>query len=260
MCWIRLAPILTAVFFSQLLYVASLSKATFAQGSQCDPRLQQAGSDPNGYRLRGDRCEGIYIKQVAGTTVVASLIEYVENFNPAASPSLRVEWTAPGNASVRLRAYSLRHRLFYQMDTLRPAGSSSYIWPTNLLASLKLTKGELGIVALTSYQVGKANHEIYLPVRITQQGAVRNSNSYQLLLVPGADLDQVFISLAPVNKDGRLGASLKDWTLGDGYYAAGRAITVTTPPVKGQGLYSLKIGSTFKSGGSSTKELWFYQP
>src|SRR2546425_622955 len=112
----RPSAILASVLLSMLLS-ASFSRATFAQ---CDPRLQQAGSDPNGYRLRGDRCEGIYIKEVAGTTVVASLIEYVENFNPAGQ-SLRIEWTAPGNASVRLRAYSLRHRLFYQMDARRPA-------------------------------------------------------------------------------------------------------------------------------------------
>lgn len=260
MLWIRPSAIPAAMIAGLLLSLASLSETTFAQASQCDPNLQKADADPNGYRLRGDRCEGVYIKQVAGTTVVASLIEYVENFNPTAGQSLRVEWTAPGNSSVRLRAYSLRHRLFYQMDTQPPAGSSSYTWPTNLLASLNLTKGDLGIVAITSYAVGKTNRQIYLPVRVTQRGTATKSSSYQLLLVPSAELDKIFVSLAPVAQDGRPGASIKDWTLEDGYYAAGRPVTITTPQVKGPGFYYLKISATFKAGGSATKEVWFYQP
>lgn len=246
------------VVLSLLLPLANLSRPAFAQG-HCDPNLHQTGSDPNRYRLRGDRCEGIYIREVGGTTVVASLTEYVEDFNPEASRSLRVEWTAPGNGNVRLRAYSLRHRLYYQMDSLRPAGNNSYDWPTDLLASLKLMKADLGIVALTAYQVGNNKREVYLPVRIKQKETTGKSSVYQLVLLPDAELDNVYISLAPVMKDGSLGASIKDWELGRGFYPAARGIKITIPRVKIPGMYFLKVGATFKAGGSSTKEVWFYQ-
>lgn len=258
-CWFGPSAIRFVVVLSLLLLIANLSRPTSAQGSHCDPNLQQTGGDPNGYRLRGDRCEGVYIREVGGTTVVASMTEYVEDFNPTASRSLRVEWTAPGNGNVRLRAYSLRHRLYYQMDSLRPTGNSSYDWPTDLLSALKLTKGDLGIVALTSYQVGNNQREVYLPVRIKQQESTTKSSVYQLVLMPGAELDNVFISLAPVMKDGNIGDNIKSWALGPGFYPAGRGIKITVPQAKNSGIYFLKIGATFKAGGSSTKEVWFYQ-
>lgn len=258
-CWFGASAIRFVVVLSLFLLTANLSRPTSAQGSHCDPNLQQTGGDPNGYRLRGDRCEGVYVRGVGGTTVVVSLTEYVEDFNPAASRSLRVEWTAPGNGNVRLRAYSLRHRLYYQMDSLRPTGNSSYDWPTDLLSALKLTKGDLGIVALTSYQVGNSKREVYLPVRIKQQSATGKSSGNQLVLLPDTELDNVFISLAPVMKDGSLGASIKNWALGRGFYPAGRGIKITIPQVKIPGMYFLKVGATFKAGGSSTKEVWFYQ-
>jgi len=257
-CWFWPSAIRFVVVVGLLLLIANLSRPTSAQG-HCDPNLQQTGSDPNGYRLRGDRCEGIYIREVGGTTVVASLTEYVEDFNPEASRSLRVEWTAPGNGNVRLRAYSLRHRLYYQMDSLRPAGNSSYDWPTDLLAGLKLMKPDLGIVAFTSYQVGNNRRDVYLPVRIKQQQATAKSSVYQLVLLPDTELDNVFVSLVPVMTDGSLGASIKSWALGPGFYPAGRGIKIAIPQVGGAGIYFLKIGATFKAGGSSTKEVWFYR-
>jgi hypothetical protein len=145
------------------------------------------------------------------------------------------------------------------MDSLRPAGDSSYNWPTDLLAALKLMKADLGIVALTSYQLGNNRRDVYLPVRIKQQQATAKSSVYQLVLLPDTELDNVFLSMAPVMKDGSVGASIKSWALGSGFYPAGRGIKISIPQVGSAGIYYLKIGATFKSGGSSTKEVWFYQ-
>ena len=251
----------TRTDFVSLEFPASwpkLYKWTSTQGSHCDPNLQQPRDDPNGYRLRGDRCEGVYIKEVAGTITVASLTEYVEDFNPSAGPSLRAEWSALGNGSVHLRAYSLRHRLYYQMDSQRPAGSSSYDWPTNVLSPLNLKKAELGIVAFTSYQAGDKTHEVYLPVSIRQQAIAKNPGGYQLVLMPDAEVDNVFLTLAAVKNDGSVGPSFKDWALGPGYYPAGRAIRIPIKQVKSPGIYFLKVSATFKAGGASTQPVWFY--
>lgn len=250
----------TACFLSLILYVASLSKPTIVQESHCEPHLRQASSDPYGYRLRGDRCEGIYIKDVASTTLlVASLTESVEDLNPASGQSLLVEWTALGSESIRLRAYSLIHRLYYQMDSLRPAGRTSYIWPMDLLAALNFRKNDLGIVAWTSYQVGNTKREVYLPLRIRRQAAAGKSRGYQLVLLPGIELTEVFISLAPVKKDESLGAFfIKDKALGYGYYPAERGVTITIPELKMPGIYYLEIGATLRAGGSSSAKVWFY--
>jgi hypothetical protein len=262
---LRLRPsiIAFALLFGVLLYGASLKKPLFAQEKHCDPNLKQATDNPNGYYLRGDRCEGEYIKPVASTRLrVVSLTEYVEDFNPTSNRPLLVEWTAPKNAGIHLQAHALRHRLYYQMDTIRPEGSSSYTWPSNLLSTFNLKRNELGFVAWASYLVGNTEREVYVPLLIRQQNANIRSGSYKVVLLPGAELSEVFISLAPVGPDGRAGAFVKrDEPLGYGNYPAEQGITITLPVLKTPGIYRLEIGATLRAGGSSTvPPVWFYHP
>jgi hypothetical protein len=216
--------------------------------------------DPYGYRLRGDRCEGIYVKEVGGEALrVVSLTEFVEDFDAATGKNLLVEWTTPVNAAVHLRAYALRQRLYYRMDAIRPVGTTSYSWPSNLLAIFNLARNELGIVAWTSYRAGNTNRDVHIPLRIRQQAATIPSRDYQLVLLPSVELAEVFISLAPVGRDGLPGAFImKDRPLKHGYYPAGLGIVITIPKPRTSGIYSLEIGATLRANGSSATSVWFY--
>jgi hypothetical protein len=231
-----------------------------AQVNHCDPNLRSSGNGPYGYRLRGDRCEGEYSRPVDSTTLlIASLTESVEDFVPATDHELTVEWMTPGNAEIHLRSQALRRRLYYRMDTIRPAGSTSYAWTPNLLAAFNLKRNELGTVAWVSYPVGNTKREVYLPVRIRQQASAVRSRSYQLTLLPGVEFAEVFYSLAPVGTDGRPGAFIKkDQPLEYGYYPAERQINIQMPELKSPGIYYVSIGATRKAGGSTTAEMWFY--
>ena len=231
-----------------------------AQGNDCDPQLKQTREDPHGYRLRSDRCEGVYLREVGSTALlVASLTESVEDFNVATGKPLLVEWTAPEDAKVHIRARALRHRLYYQMDTFRPPGSKAYTWPTNLLSTFNLRRNELGLVAWAPYAVGGATRDVYMPLRVSQAKGSR-SPSYQLTVLPGVELSEVFFSLAPVGSDGRAGPFLKkDEPLKYNYYPADRAVTITLPALDAAGIYYVEIKAIRKTGGSaSTPPLWFY--
>jgi hypothetical protein len=145
------------------------------------------------------------------------------------------------------------------MDSIRAAGSASYYWPPNLLATLNLHRNDLGIVAWTFYAEGNTKRQVYLPIRLRQQGTVSKSHGYQLILLPGVDLAEVFVSLAPVKPDGSLGAFVqKDQALRYGYYPAERGITISIPELKAPGIYYLEIGATLKAGSSATTQVWFY--
>lgn len=102
--------------------VGALCGLARAQGP-CDPQLIQPQTNPYEYRLRGDRREGIYVQQVGGTPLtIASWTESVEDYDLASSRPLTVEWDAPENIAVNLRAEALRHRFYYRMDAAtRPA-------------------------------------------------------------------------------------------------------------------------------------------
>ena len=257
--WSKSSFILDVMLLFVLLLLANSSEPTFAQGNHCDPGLHQTG-DSYGYRLRGDRCEGVYIREVGGTMLqVVSLTESVEDFNPAANKNLLVQWMAPGITNIRLRAYGLRHRLYYRMDSFRPAGSTSYEWSPSLLAALGLKKHELGLVAWVPQPIDNKTRDVYLPVRLTQQGPASRSRRYDLALLPGVELAEVFVSLAPLRSDGKPGVYIKkNEALNWGYYPAERSITIGIPQLRASGIYFLEIGATLRGGGSATEQIWFY--
>ena len=250
-----------ALCLGLLLHAPGLLGSPSARQNPCEAGLVSAGDDPYGYRLRGDRCEGVYVHGVAGTTLaVASLVESFADFQPASGKNLIMVWSAPAGADVRLRARALRRRLYYRMDAIRPAGSTSYHWPTNLLDTFNLRRHELGVVAWASRAVGGERRDVYLPLRIGQQRPAR-SRDYQLALVAGAELSEVYLSLAPVGADGRPGPYLRrDQALGYGHYPAERSINVTIPKPRARGVYYVEIGATLRDGTSASARLWFYHP
>ena len=250
----------SVVLIILFLSFASPLRFSFVQGNHCDSGLRQSTSDSYGYRLRGDRCEGIYIKEVSGASLrIVSLTEWVEDFDPAINQNLIVQWTGPGKTSVHLRAYGLRHRLYYRMDSLRPADSTSYSWSPNLLAALTLKKNELGLVAWFTQAIQGEDREVYLPIRLTQKSSVNKSNRYNLRLLASVELTEVFVSLAPLQADGKPGTYIKrNEALRWGYYPAERPINIVIPELTTRGIYYLEVGATLRSGGSSSTRVWFY--
>lgn len=234
-----------------------------AQQSPCDPSLAQSSSDPSGYRQRGDRCEGVYLQTVASPALrVVSLTESFEDFDPASGANLRVEWSAPpAGAPVHLRANALRPHLYYRFDAIQPEGSTSYSWPVAILQALDLRKPELAVVAWVVQSVGSTMREVYLPVRIGQRAAPTSAARYQLELMPGAELTEVFVSLAPLQPDGQPGKFMQqDRPLERGYYPAGRGISIPIAGLTARGVYYVEISAMLYTGGSATARLWFYHP
>jgi hypothetical protein len=241
-----------------LLSARSPSSQLRAQQNPCDPNLMQLGQNPEGYRLRGDRCEGIYIEPVSGSTtlLIASFTAFFEEVDPRVN--LRIDWSSPAESPIHLRAYGLREKLYYQMDANIPAGATTYLWPAGVLDALHLSKQDIGVVGYTEYKIGGENRTLYVPLRIRQKDQ-KQTHAYQLVLVPGSELKEVFISLAQVGPDGQPHSFLiSDHALGKGYYPAERGIQVDLPSPKTPGIYYLEIGATSRYGGPITQRMWFY--
>ena len=247
-----------------LLLLASAQLTTLgAQQSPCDPSLLQSTQDRNGYRQRGDRCEGVYIQAVASPALrVISFTESFESFDPASGTSLQVEWDSPpARGPVHLRGNALRPHLYYRFDTIRPPDSTGYSWPPTVLQGLDLRKPELGVVAWVMESVGGTTRDVYLPIRIGQRAAPASAEQYQLVLVPGTELAEVFMSLAPVEPGGQPGKFIQqDRPLKRGFYPAGRGLTIPIAGFTTSGVYYLELSATLRAGGSSTARLWFYHP
>ena len=185
MCRGRLSLVFTVVLFGLL---PGLVSALYAH---CDPDLHQNLNKSNGYRLRGDRCEGIYIEDVAAPILrVTSLTESFD-YDLTQNNALLVEWTAPGDGGVRLKAQikHLKYNTHYRMDTVRPPGNQLYTWPSDLLASLDLSSKNIGVVGWTRYAVGPNERNVYVPLRIRQQGDQIPRFPFSIELAFLSDLD-----------------------------------------------------------------------
>jgi hypothetical protein len=208
-----------------------------------------------------DRCEGLYLRDVAGTSslAVVSLTQVFEQFDATAPSPLQLTWSSPGAQPVRVRAVGLRSRLYYRMDTVRPSPGTSFRWPTDLLAALRIGPRELGITAWTRHVLANRSVDLYLPLRVTQRAQPSRPAGYRVVLWPGADLEEVYVTMTPVEADGRRGSPvMKGTPLRYGYYPAERGITVTLQPPKGAKTYVLDIGATLKNGGPTSTSIWFY--
>ena len=236
-------------------------RSLFAQSS-CDPALPGIKEGGLGYRDRGDRCEGLYINPVSNTTLfVASFTEQFENFDNAGNTVL-IEWDhPPANKEIQLRAQGIKPRLYYRMDASSSGSNSFFAWPAGVLTSLNIKRNDIGVTGKIKLPIGKTERFVYLPLRIRKQGESKKTGSYKLILLPGVQLTEIYISLAPVGQDGNPEKFIRaDEALGYGYYPAERAVEIPFAALKNKGIYYVKLGAKIKSGGTKAIEFWFYNP
>jgi len=231
-----------------------------AQESPCDRGLEALARGPHGYALRGDRCEGIYVQQVGGTVlVVASLTESFEEYDFTSGADLVIEWTAPLDRTVRLRAQGIKRDLYYRMDAVRPPASHSYRWPSDVLAAQHIARGDIGVVGWIRHSLAGVDRDVYLPLRISQHHSRAVAGAYDLVLFPTVALKEVYLTLASVGQNGLPNKTIKHGEpLGYGYYPAERPVKIRLANVGDAGIYYIEIGAELASGGSASLTHWIY--
>jgi len=237
---------LTALLVSQH---SSLAQA-------CNSDLHSLTSDPYGYRARGNRCEGIYIRDLSASLRIVSFTRSFDAFN-ADDSSLHLSWPIDTSQETHLRATGLRPQLYYEMDTVQPKGVGSYDWDTGLLQALGITRPELGIVGWEVQEIGGKDRQVYLPLAVTTSRSNKNTLC-QFILVSGVEIRELYVTVSLLDKDGsRLDTLRKQEPLKAGYYPADVGISIPVPELKKPGLYLLELGAEFEGGGVSTETVWF---
>lgn len=229
--------------------------------SLCDPNLPQDSKSPVAYHMRGDRCEGIYAQQVSSISIeVRSLVAGFGAFDPAKDEELVLAWTAPPGSArdVRLRAFSFKPRLYYRMDTAVPATRGAYHWPTDVLASEKLGKDDLGLIAWIDLPgPGGASRPVFLPLR-AGAGAAQGKDGYEVTLIPSVKLSEVRVTVSRLDEKGNVVATVQDRELGFGYYPQALPTVFPTGKLGPAGFYRLVITAIPKSGLSVEQDIEIY--
>ena len=233
-----------------VLLCASPGPFVAAQSTSCDPNLKQE-AQPQGYRQRGDRCEGYFIQPVAGGRLDIQSFAQARRIDVAGKSELTLGWPAFGSETVQVRAYSLSPKEYYRMDTVRPSGQTSYTWPVAIPASRNLA---IGLMSWTKALVGSSRETVYLPVSV----AGASSATYTITLIPSVTAEQVYVTIGAVNADGSRGRVLRSREpLNLGYYPAFRSIAVNLPALPA-GLYRADFAASWENGSSATTGMYFY--
>ena len=233
-----------------------------ARSDVCDDDLEQLARGPHGYRQRDGRCEGVFAQPVGGTPLfVVSLTQYFEYGEIGPGDSLIVDWPAPTSPEVSLRAEGISPGLHYRMDAVRPAGSKSFTWPADILVAQGIARDDIGVLAWITRTVGDRERNVLLPLRVRPKDESPGCGAYTITVWTGPRLEEVFVTLAPVESDGRPGSAVWDSRpLGWRYYPAESAIAIPLPGLSASGFYYIKVAGEIRGGGSSTVEAWLYHP
>lgn len=246
-----------------VIAVAMAASSLYAQSkvSHCDASLKVDEQNPQSYRLRGDRCEGVYAQDVASTTLaIVSLTETFLEFDSAAVRSVPIRWVSPGQAPVHLRALSTPYRSYFRMDSVRPAGDAAFEWPTAVLSGRKLSSKDIGVVGTFEQLVDQKPRTIYVPLQVAPKDGAAWGATYQLRLVPGGDLSDVSWSLSRLEQDQR---TLKNLIQGrkatQGLFPRGRPFVLDLQGFDQPGIYQVEVAGSSDSGKAGTS-LWILHP
>jgi hypothetical protein len=242
------------------LILAPLTPST-AQDSPCDSGLLALARGPEGYQLRGERCEGTYVQPVGGTVLwLVSLTDWFEAYDPTSGVDLQVNWSTTGKQPVRLRAQGMQRGLYYRMDATRPADSAPFHWPSDVLLVRHIAQDQIGITGWTRMAVAGADERVYLPLRVSQRGPAATDGLTQLTIYPTVELTKVYLSIASGGIDGRTLKPLRPGApLANGYYPADTPVTLTLDGLTTPGLYYVEVSATLAGGGQSVLPLWIYR-
>jgi hypothetical protein len=242
------------------LILAPLAAST-AQDSPCDPSLLPLARGPEGYQLRGERCEGTYVQPVGGTALwLVSLTQSFEAYDPTSGADLLVSWSTPGKQPVRLRAQGIQRGLYYRMDAIRPADSAPFHWPSDVLLVRHIAREQIGATGWTRMPVAGVEELVYLPLRVAQRASIPPGGPTQLTIYPTVELTEVYLSVASGEIDGRTLRTLRQGVpLGHGYYPADQPVTLALEGLTTPGLYYVEVSATLAGGGQAVlPPLWIY--
>jgi hypothetical protein len=148
------------------------------------------------------------------------------------------------------------------MDTVQPATPSSFVWPTDFLIQYQITPQDLAILGWSMVPVGGQDLAVYLPLTIRQGDAAAQGEGYNLLVVPGVDLAELFIMIDLLDQGGNPERTVLERTaLGFGFYPADSGVAIALPDLAGPGIYQVKlIAQRLLDGIERPEDFWFYHP
>ena len=213
--------------------------------TSCDPDLlrQTSPGDPDRYKDRGNRCEGLYAEQVSytGNLLVASLTSGVGTPTAWTAKPLTLQCKYKTPSDIHLQAFLLQPRPFYRLDVVQRAADLSWNWNTEVIARYARPVN-VGVVAWTIAVIDGRPQRIYLPVR----NPANPAGLLKLIVLPPVPVTEAYLTVASTTPGEK---PLRNQTpLGKGSYQKNERIEIDLPPLPHEGLYSVEVAGRSGTG------------
>ena len=254
--WVHPVPVIALLAAMGLLPSGPAGPESF-----CDPGLESKPGATT-YRMRVDRCEGIFAQQVSSPHLeIRSLVGVLPSFNPKKDSEVVLAWTAPpGNErEVQLRAFSFKPLTFYRMDTRVRSDRSTYHWPADVLSWVGLGRDDLGLLAWTDLPELGGTKPVYLPLR-AGTASQKTEDGYTVKFLPATRLSEVHVKVSRLDGQRKVSAEVRDEKLVDNYYPPGEPAEFSTGKLGPAGFYRITITATPKTGLSIIQDFDLYHP
>ena len=245
----HIAQLVSLVIFC----MAFAGQPAFSQSAStaCDSDLHPLPNHPQGYMERGEGlCEGIYATGVSSMGLsLAALTGPMTGVNFEQSGTYNLRWKTANSSEVRIRAESLRPRLYYRMDAVFSASETGMVWNNAIPALNQLRTREIGIWAM---QMDASGKKIFLPLTISPEGQGQPVTPYLATVVSGADIDEIYWSL-----DRGTQSLVYDEALEHGPYMARQPVTIEFAGVNEPGIYHVTITAVLRNNATISIEFDF---
>lgn len=234
-----------------------------AQSTVCNQSLLESSSaGALAYQDRHDRCEGLFALPVSSSARL-DLVSVTDSFpldlEPKSLDTLHLVWKAPaGSSDIKLRANSLRYKLYYEMDATSKATKGTFDWKMDILKQVDVRRPEIGLLASATLSGPKQLH-VYLPLAASRQPATATiQKGVEIVLIPTVELSEVYYSVAKLGPDGsNIGKPSQLTPLNLGYYPHNRPIRLQVPIQSGS-YDQINISATVAEGGTTGTTLRIY--
>jgi hypothetical protein len=146
------------------------------------------------------------------------------------------------------------------MDTLLPGNQLSFAWPTNILAPLMIKRDDIGVTAWYLKELDGLRRTIYAPVQVWQKNPPQLPDTYRLIVVPGRELAEVYVGVAPLSDGKRSLQDLSPQALGYGQYPVDRGIEIAIERPALPGIYFAEVSADLVDGGAAALQFYFHNP
>jgi len=233
-----------------------------ALSANCPKSIEPIQDQRLGYQDRKDRCEGLLVQPVAASAGIKiigfhrHIPEYVvpnpDKYVVPEKPILVSVAAASSSQALFVRAISVRHQLYYRMDTTVQSGEV-FPWDRKIISDRKilLHPQELMIVACEG-PCDKPEPHIF-PVSITEDGRQPESRP-AIVFSTALDVSHLNLTLTRVS-DGKIVRNIDNLDILDGQILpAGKPKFYPLDDIKPAGLYRLKVRAIPRYGANAMDE------